>query len=125
MNTMGCCNGKIEEKTKIVYGCAGCSDVGEISDLICRQLRKEGYAQPTASCLAGIGAGIQTFIDAAKSVEEVITVDGCGMACARKIVEHINITLKSYILTDMGLEKGKSQVTDDLVSEMAEKIKNN
>ena len=47
---------------------------------------KEGYAKPTASCLAGIGAGIQTFIEAAKSVDEVITVDGCGMLCAKKII---------------------------------------
>jgi uncharacterized metal-binding protein len=68
--------------------------------------------------------GIQTFIEAAQKVDEVITIDGCGMACAKKIIEHINITPKSYILTEMGLEKGKTKVTDDLVSEIAEKIKN-
>lgn len=121
---MGCCNGKTEETKRIVYGCAGCSDVGEVSDLVSRKLRKDGFAQPTASCLAGIGANIETFINASKSVDEVVTVDGCGVACAKKIIEGIGITPKAYILTDMGLEKGKTQVTTELVSRLSSRIQN-
>lgn len=122
---MGCCNGKAEETKRIVYACAGCSDVGEVSDLVGRKLRKDGYAQPTASCLAGIGANIQSFINTAKSVDEVITVDGCGVACARKIIEGIGITPKAHILTDMGLEKGNTPVTEDLISDLSNRIQNN
>lgn len=121
---MGCCNGKSEETKRIVYGCAGCSDVGEVSDLVGRKLRRDGYAQPTASCLAGIGAGIQSFINAAKSVDEVITVDGCGMVCAKKIIEGIGITPKAYVLTEMGLEKGNTPVTETLISGLADGIQN-
>jgi uncharacterized metal-binding protein len=85
-------------------------------------MRKEGYAQPTASCLAGIGAGIQTFIDAAKGVEEVITIDGCGMLCAKKIIENIGIEPKSYVLTEMGLEKGKTKISEELIDDLYQKI---
>lgn len=118
---MSCCNGN-EETTRIVYGCAGCSDVGEASDRVSRKMRNEGYAQPTASCLAGIGAGIKTLIDAAKGVDEVITVDGCGMLCAQKIIENIEIKPKAYVLTEMGLEKGKTQITDELINDLYQKI---
>ena len=119
---MGCCNGKTEEKSRIVYGCAGCSDVGEVSDLVSRKMRKEAYAQPTASCLAGIGAGISTFIGAAKGVQEVITVDGCGLLCAKKIIENMGITPKSYVLTEMGLEKGKTEISEDLINDLYQRI---
>jgi uncharacterized metal-binding protein len=119
---MSCCNGNKEAKVRIVYGCAGCSDVGEASDLVSRKMRKEGYAKPTASCLAGVGAGIQTFIDAAKEVEEVITIDGCGMLCAKKIIEHIGITPRAFVLTEMGLEKGKTQITDELIDNLYKEI---
>lgn len=119
---MDCCNGKVEEKTRIVYACAGCADVGEVSDLVSRKMRREGYAKPTASCLAGIGASIQTFIDAARSVEEVITIDGCGMICAKKIIENIGTTPKAYILTEMGLEKGKTEISEELIDDLYSKI---
>ena len=119
---MGCCNGNNEATTRIVYACAGCADVGEASDLVSRKMRREGYAQPTASCLAGIGAGIQTFIDAAKGVAEVITVDGCGMLCAKKIIENIDIAPRAYVLTEMGLEKGKTKISDDLINDVYQKI---
>lgn len=119
---MGCCDEKVENNTRIVYGCAGCSDVGEVSDLVSRKLRRKGYAQPTASCLAGIGAGIQSFVDAAKSVDEVITVDGCGILCAKKIIENIGISPRAYILTEMGLEKGKTQISDEVVNGIYQQI---
>jgi uncharacterized metal-binding protein len=119
---MSCCNGKKEETTRIVYACAGCADVGEVSDLVSRKIRKDGYAQPTASCLAGIGAGIQTFIDAAKGVKEVITIDGCGMRCAKKIIENIDITPRTYVLTDMDLEKGKTKISEELIDDLYQKI---
>ncbi len=119
---MGCCDGKNEKTTRIVYACAGCSDVGEVSDLVSRKMRREGYAQPTASCLAGIGAGIQTLIEAAKGVEEVITIDGCGLLCAKKMVENIDITPKVYVLTEMGLEKGKTKITEDLINDLYQKM---
>jgi uncharacterized metal-binding protein len=119
---MSCCNGKSQATPKIVYACAGCSDVGEVSDLVSRKMREKGYAQPTASCLAGISAGIQTFIDAAKGIEEVITVDGCGMRCAKKIIESIGIAPKVYVLTEMGLEKGKTKISEDLIDDLYQKI---
>ena len=118
---MNCC-GKAGVKSRIVYACAGCADVGGISDLVSRKLRQDGFAQPTASCLAGIGAGIQMFIDVAKSAEEVVAIDGCGVACAQKILENNMIESKSYILTEMGCEKGKMTISEEIVNGICDRI---
>ncbi len=106
-----------------VYACSGCADVGEVADQVSRQLRKEGFAQSSMSCIAGIAAHMKPFIDAAKKVEEVIVIDGCQVVCGKKVMEHAEITAVSYILTDMGLTKGKTEVTSDVINDICNKIK--
>ena len=119
--TMGkcCCN----TKSKLIYSCSGVANTGEIADQISRKLTKEGYGNMT--CLASVGAHISGFIESAKEADENITIDGCATACAKKILEHIGVTpTKSYILTEMGVEKRKTPVTEEIISIVSSKIKN-
>ena len=118
----GC--GKEKVESRIVYACAGCADVGEIADRVSRKLRTDGFATPKTSCLAGIGAGLQGFIDAAKTAESVVTIDGCSVACTKKMIENIGIKPCAIFLTDMGLVKGQSVATSELVDRVAQSIKN-
>jgi len=120
---MSNCSGNEQGVSRMVYACAGCADVGEVSDKVCRQLRREGLAQASMSCITGIAAHLQPFIDAAKKVNQVIVVDGCSVLCAKKVLEHVDISPVSYVLTEMGLEKGKTEVTSQVVNEISEKIK--
>ncbi|HWR39026.1 MAG TPA: putative zinc-binding protein, partial [Patescibacteria group bacterium] len=106
-----------------VYACGGCADVGELSDQVSRQLRKDGFAQSSMSCITGIAAHMKPFIDAAKKMDEVIVIDGCPVLCARKVMEHAEIPAKSYVLTEMGLEKGKTTVTPELIADICQRIK--
>jgi len=112
-----CCEGG----TKLIYSCAGSADVGEIADRVTRKLRDEGHARMT--CLAGIGAGLSGYVQSAKGADEVITIDGCVTACARKSLERIGVKPTSYILTDLGLEKHETHVTEKIIDEIFEKIK--
>ncbi len=114
-----CCRGG----TKLIYSCSGSADVGEIADHVTRKLRDEGFAKMT--CLAGVGAGLSGYVQSAKGADEVITIDGCVTACARKSLERIGVQPTSYILTDLGLEKHETPVTDQIVDEVLEKIKKN
>ncbi|OPY88124.1 MAG: DGC domain protein [Smithella sp. PtaU1.Bin162] len=107
--------------TKLIYACSGAADVGEIADRVTRKLRKEGDFLMT--CLAGIGAGLSGYVQSAKGADENITIDGCPVACARKTLERIGVTPTSYILTDLGLVKGESPVSEKIVDLMCEKIK--
>jgi uncharacterized metal-binding protein len=112
----------VAAENRAVYACSGCADVGEIADQIARKLRKEGFATAKDSCLAGIGAGLTSFIDAAKAAEEVVTIDGCPVLCAKRTLEKINLAPKSIILTEFGCEKGKTTCNAELVNELVEKI---
>lgn len=121
---MSNCNcGGVQAVSRIIYACGGCADVGEISDQVCRQLRREGVAQASMSCITGIAAHMQPFIDTAKKAGQVVVIDGCPVVCAKKVLEHVEIEPVSYVLTQMGLEKGKTEVTPQVISEMSEKIK--
>jgi len=113
-----CCGGK----TILIYPCSGAANTGEIADRASRKLTKEGYGKMT--CLASVGAHITGFVQSAKGAEENITIDGCSISCAKKILEHIGVTpTKSYILTEMGVEKGKIPVTEEITNKISNKIK--
>ncbi len=105
----------------LLYSCSGASDVGEIADRVTRKLRQDKVAKMT--CLSAIGIGLSGFVESAKGTCINITIDGCPIACAKKALENIGVTPTSYILTDMGLKKGDSPVTDEVILEMSNKIK--
>jgi len=107
--------------TKLLYSCSGNADVGEIADRAARKLRKEGYSH--GSCIAGIGAGISGYIQSAKGADVNITIDGCSVACSRKILENIGIVPVSYIVTEMGFKKGSSPATPEAIETVCENIR--
>ena len=116
MDKCGC-----NTKLRLIYSCSGAANTGEIADQISRKLAKEGYGSMT--CLASIGAHISDFEESAKRAEN-ITIDGCSVACAKKILEHIGVApTKSYALTKMGVEKGKTPSTEEIVGKISNKIK--
>lgn len=102
--------------TRLLYACSGASDVGEIADGVARRLRGEGFAMMT--CLAAIGADLSGFVESARGVDANITIDGCPIACARKNLERIGISPQSYILSDFGLEKGKTPVSAEIIEKI-------
>ena len=112
------CGGKCKEK--VLFACSGAADVGELSDKVARKLRKDGFGK--MSCLIGIGAKLDNFLQTAKN-SNTIVIDGCSVNCGKKAVEAAGITATIITLTEMGMEKGKSPVTDDLVNKTAESIK--
>lgn len=111
-----CCTGGV----KLLYSCSGSADVGQIADRVTRKLRDRGFARMT--CLAGVAADLSGFVESARGADLNITIDGCGTMCAKKAIERIGITPESYVLTDFGIEKGKTPPTDDIVNMMVDRI---
>lgn len=114
-----CCGGG---KTKLIFACSGSSDVGEIADKAARVLSKAGFGK--MSCLAGLGANLSGFVESAKGADENIVIDGCPIECVKKIFENIGVKSKSFVLTDMGLVKGKTIVNDEIVQSVCRQIQN-
>ncbi|HCL00798.1 MAG TPA: hypothetical protein DHW42_11920 [Candidatus Marinimicrobia bacterium] len=110
-----CSNGKV-----LVYPCSGGSNTGEIADRVARLMQKKRNGK--MSCLASLGAHIDGFMVSARDADLNITIDGCQVACARKIFEHLGIPVKSYTLTEMEIVKGKTPVEQTIIEQLCEKI---
>lgn len=111
-----CCSGSV----RLVFPCSGAADVGAIADQVGRKMTREGLGK--MYCLAGIGGHVSGIVETTKAADEIITIDGCPIGCARKSVEHIGLTPKSFEVTNMGFEKGKSPVTEENINKVYSEI---
>jgi len=109
-----------QEAGLLVFPCSGSSDVGELSDRVGRTIAKCGQAK--MFCLAGIGAHIPGMIESARAAKKIISIDGCPVSCAKKILEHAGFTVQAYNLKDLGFEKGKTKVDEDSIKSAVSKI---
>lgn len=117
MNEKCCCG---SESVKLIYACSGAANTGLLSDSLARKLMNEGKGKMT--CLAGIGAGLSGFIESAKSAEKNIVIDGCPVACGKKIFEKFNLPFEHLITTDFDVEKNKTIITPEVINKVATEI---
>jgi uncharacterized metal-binding protein len=92
-------------KTRIIYSCSGIgSNVGQLANAAACQLAIEGYGG--GSCLAGIGGAIEKLVDAGKNADERVVIDGCPVACAKKIMDAKGLIIDRYVMiTELGIVK--------------------
>ena len=111
-----CCapNGNV-----MILACSGASNLGQLSNQAAVELAREGFGK--MFCLAGIGAHLSGFVQSAKDVPAMVAIDGCPVACAKKILEHAEIPMKAYVaISDLGIEKNTDT---NLKREELEKVK--
>jgi uncharacterized metal-binding protein len=105
---------------KLIFPCSGSSDTGEIADRAARRLTKEGAGK--MSCLSGIGGRVSGIMASTKSASRILVIDGCPMNCASKTLEQAGFKEFEHLrLADLGLEKGKSPVSDERIEKVAVK----
>ncbi len=75
----------------------------------------------TMTCLSGIGADLSGFIESAKSVRNIV-IDGCPVACGKKIFENKGLPCNHYILTKYGIEKGKTVIDETVINKVYNEI---
>jgi uncharacterized metal-binding protein len=116
----------MENSQKIqIVSCSGASNTGEYADKVARKLDENGQANMV--CLAKVAVGDQTLLNKLKSQQEnkIVVLDGCAINCAEKILGKEGITNIIHLnTTDFGIVKGKTQVTDEKITEIIEHIKN-
>jgi len=100
----------------LFYACSGAANTGYLSDSVARKLMKDGFGSMT--CLAAVGAGLSGFIETAKSAQNIV-LDGCSVACGKKIFDANGLSYTHIVMTDMGVEKGKTEITPDLISKIS------
>ena len=106
--------------TRLLYACSGAANTGMLADNVARRLSKLGIGGMT--CLAAIGAELSGFVESAKAVDANVILDGCGTACGRKAFERLGLPFTHYMMTDFGVEKGKTAINDELVKDVTMKV---
>jgi uncharacterized metal-binding protein len=94
-----------EGKNRVIYSCSGIgSNVGQLANATACRLASEGYGG--GSCLAGVGGGIEKLVGIGKTADERIVIDGCPVACAKKIMDDKELTIDRYVMiTELGFIK--------------------
>jgi uncharacterized metal-binding protein len=99
---------------KLIFACSGAADVGAIADQAARKLTKEGVGK--MFCLAGIGGRVPGIMKTTESAAAILAIDGCPLDCVKSSLEQAGFRKYThYRVTDLGMEKGKSPVTDRAV----------
>ena len=89
----------------LVTGCSGCLLGGYLAHELARAIVSDGFAEPL--CLAAIGAGYAEDIEFVKNAANVIVIDGCHKACARKMLEKkVGPLVHVFVLTDKEIQQG-------------------
>ena len=103
---------------KLIFACSGAADVGQASDLAARKLTADGAGK--MFCLAGIGGRVSGIMETTKAAAAILAIDGCPLDCARKTLEEAGFAEFEHLrLSDLGMEKGKSPATEELVDKVA------
>jgi uncharacterized metal-binding protein len=90
----------------MILACSGGSNVGQLANRAAVELTQERFGK--MFCLAGVGGHLGGFIQSAKDVPQMVAIDGCEIGCAKTILEHSEVPMKSYlVLTGLGIKKNK------------------
>lgn len=96
-----CCSGD----NVLIFACSGGSNVGQITNDAAKKLDQEGVGR--FFCLIGIGAGIEGIMATTRDADRVICLDGCAVACAKKVLDQAQVPIATYVVaTELGIEKG-------------------
>ena len=115
----GCsCGGNCE--TNLIYACSGAANTGHLADQVMRSLNRDKVGAST--CMAAMGANLSGFLASAREATRNIVLDGCKVSCGKKIFEKHGIPHPHFIMTDFGVEKGKTPVTGDLIETVTGQI---
>ncbi len=93
-----------QAETVVLLPCSGASNCGQIANQVAVKLTEEGVGN--MYCLAGIGAHNEGMVESAKSANRLVAIDGCSVACAKKLIEHLGLAVTDWIcVTGLGINK--------------------
>lgn len=106
----------------IIYSCSGASNVGQLANEVTIELARAGKG--SMGCLVGLAAHVSTMVQNAKAADQVLVIDGCGVKCGRKALEHVGLSdFASVVITEMGVKKNYDLRADrEKLSELVEQI---
>jgi uncharacterized metal-binding protein len=74
------------------------------------------------TCLAALGAELSGYVESARGADRNIVLDGCPVGCGAKIYAKLGLPHEELLMTDFGVEKGKTDITDALVGDITSRV---
>lgn len=104
----------------LVFACSGCSNAGQLADLLARELDRRGLAE--MSCLAGLGAKRPVFLKKLAD-RKVWLIDGCPIDCAAGVLDQIDRPPDLRLnLHDLGIKKNGALPNEQGLERIVEKL---
>jgi len=108
------CNGS----AKLIFACSGAADVGNLADQVARKLNREGAGK--MFCIVGVGGRVPGIMATTQAAETILAIDGCPLECVKASLDQAGIgKVKHLKLWELGCQKGKTEVSPELIAEMA------
>ncbi|HUV63865.1 MAG TPA: putative zinc-binding protein [Sedimentisphaerales bacterium] len=105
---------------KLIFACSGAADVGEVADRTARELTKNGVGK--MFCLAGVGGRVAGIIKKTGEASDILAIDGCDLDCTKNCLDQAGFAgFKHLRITDLGMEKGRTPVTEENVVKVVAK----
>jgi uncharacterized metal-binding protein len=111
-----CCTGG----PKLIFTCSGAADVGAVADQAARKLNREGVGK--MFCLAGVGGRVSGIMKTTEAASRILAIDGCPLDCVRHCLSEAGFDKFDHLrIYDLGLEKGKTPVSEENIEVVAQK----
>lgn len=107
---------------KLVFACSGAADVGAIADRAARELLKAGDGK--MFCTVGLGGKVESILETTRAASAILAIDGCSLDCAKLSLVEAGFEQCLHLrVTDLGMIKGETDVSDANISTITEKAK--
>lgn len=107
---------------KLVFACSGAADVGAIADRAARDVSKAGHGK--MFCSVGLGGKVGPILEATRAASTILAIDGCILDCTKRSLAEAGFEQFLHLrVTDLGMTKGETDVSDANISTVAERAK--
>ena len=105
--------------SKLVFACSGAADVGAVADLAARQLAKAGLGK--MFCTVGLGGRVEPILQTTRAAQTILAIDGCPLDCTKRSLAEAGFDQCLHLrVTDLGMIKGKTEISDTIVSKVVD-----
>lgn len=112
--TCGCGGeGEGEGKKRIIFPCAGASNVGQLTNIAALELEDEGYG--TFACTVRLAAGAAEIKEQCREADEIVVLDGCSNRCAATVAAAQGIEPdQAVVVSELGIETSHNfEISDE------------
>ena len=103
--------------SRLVFACSGAADVGAISDLAARKINKAGLGK--MFCTVGLGGKVKPILETTQAATKILAIDGCPLDCTKHCLAEAGFDTFTHLrVTDLGMPKGNTEVSDGNVSKV-------